>query len=70
MNPGLLGALAQEHTREFRREAARHGTRVSAPASARAPRPAHRSLRTWAGFALVEAGLHLLATPAAPDPRR
>jgi hypothetical protein len=66
MNPGLLGALAQERTREFRREAARDGTRASAPT----PRTAHRSLRTWAGFALVEAGLHLLATPAAPDPRR
>jgi hypothetical protein len=69
MNPWLMGDLAQERTGEIRREAARRQTGASAP-PARPKQAPNGSLRAWAGFALVEAGLRLLATPSVPAPRR
>lgn len=56
MNPELTRQLAAEHIRDLRHEAARHAiTERPAPAG---PRP---QLRNRIGFALVEAGLRLLA---------
>jgi hypothetical protein len=56
MNPELARQLAAEHVRDLRHEATRHGA-AQRPAQA-APRP---QLRSRIGFALVEAGLRLLA---------
>jgi hypothetical protein len=65
MNPLLLEALAAAHAEELRRHAARSPVRARRPRS----RPAARSAwRRRTGFALVEAGLHLLATTG-PQPR-
>jgi hypothetical protein len=56
MNPELTRQLAAEHVRDLRQEAARHAA-AQRPTQA-APRPL---LRSRIGFALVEAGLRLLA---------
>lgn len=71
MNPWMLQALADSRCREMRRDGARHRDRVPGPALAPvlapAPAPA-RAGRRWpqmraqVGYALVEAGLRLLAT--------
>ncbi len=63
MNPGMAGALADQHIRELRRQAARR----HAAARHREPRPAGDAgrrprLRSHLGFALVEAGFYLLAS--------
>jgi hypothetical protein len=57
MNPMMISSLVDSRCQEIRAEAAR------------GPRPAHRArhgfrLRRRFGYALVEAGLHLLAAPA------
>jgi hypothetical protein len=58
MNPDLSCQLAAEHVRDLRREAAQRSA-AERPAQA-AARP---QLRSRIGFALVEAGLRLLADP-------
>ncbi len=75
MNPGMAGALADQHIRELRRQAARR----HAAARHREPRPVRQErqvrdtagagdvgrrprLRSHLGFALVEAGFYLLAS--------
>jgi hypothetical protein len=70
MNPWLIDGMAKCRTRDFRHEAAQRRGRSDQPRS-RPARPPYRgpSLRTWIGFALVEAGLHLLATTAKPASR-
>jgi len=69
MNPWMLQAMADSRCRELRRDAAR--------AADDAPRPARRptaagprwpQMRRQVGYALVEAGLHLLAAEG-PPPR-
>ncbi len=69
MNPCLLGSLADSRCREMRREAALRGGGFPRPGSPPAP-GAHRwpRMRRQVGYALVEAGLHLLTT-AGPAPR-
>jgi hypothetical protein len=75
MNPWLSSALADSHARELRGESARSQaretrrdavpSRIGPPgAGARAARGARHGsrVRYRVGFALVEAGLHLLAT--------
>jgi len=62
MNPWMISALADSHSREIRLETARcracaYCPRRSAHSAARWPQ-----LRRGIGFRLVEAGLHLLAT--------
>jgi hypothetical protein len=62
MNPWMIKALADAHSRDLRHQAARHRMRTRRgwwPAdSARRL----RRLRRGIGFRLVEAGLHMLAT--------
>jgi hypothetical protein len=69
MNPWMLHAMADSRGEEMRRGAARYRGGVLRPASPAAP-AAHLWPRTrrQVGYALVEAGLHLLAT-AGPAPR-
>ena len=75
MNPWLSSALADSHARELRGEPARSQARETRPGAvasrvgppgteARAARGARHGgrVRYRLGFALVEAGLHLLAT--------
>jgi hypothetical protein len=64
MNPLLLEALAAARASEIRRQAARSPVRARPARS----RPAAWSACRRTGFALVEAGLHLLATTG-PQPR-
>ncbi|HEX3491260.1 MAG TPA: hypothetical protein VHU92_18065 [Streptosporangiaceae bacterium] len=59
MSPELTRQLAAEHIRDLTHEAARHAA-AERPALT-APRP---QLRNRIGFALVEAGLRLLADPS------
>lgn len=65
MNPWLLNALADSRCREMRQDAAvrREGGFRRCPGLPPAP-AAHRwpRMRRQVGYALVEAGLHLLAT--------
>jgi len=63
VNPWLLGALADSRRQEMGGEAARcpAGTLRAGAPPARGPGPRPR-VRHRVGFALVEAGLHLLAT--------
>jgi len=70
MNPELLYALAGSRAREIRDEAARSRTRAH-QARSRPARPGGRwsAWRRRTGFALVEAGLQLLATTR-PEPRQ
>jgi hypothetical protein len=69
MNPWMLHAMADSRCQEMRRGAARYRDGVPRPASPHAPAGHHwPRMRRQAGYALVEAGLHLLAT-AGPDPR-
>jgi hypothetical protein len=63
MNPTPLHLVADQHIRELRQRAA--GRRTAA--DHRAPRPGNGAvrppgLRSYLGFALVEAGFHLLET--------
>jgi hypothetical protein len=77
MNPWMLQALADSRCREMRRDSARHHVRGQAPVPAPAPAPASAlapapvraragrrrpQMRAQVGYALVEAGLRLLAT--------
>jgi hypothetical protein len=71
MNPWMLQALADSRCREMRRDGARHHDRVPGPAAAPALAPApvraragrrRPQMRAQVGYALVEAGLRLLAT--------
>ena len=70
MNPWLMNGMAQCRARDFRHEAAQRRGRSGQPRS-RPARPPYRGsgLRTWIGFTLVEAGLHLLSTTARPASR-
>jgi hypothetical protein len=52
MNPGLAGALVNDHMAELRRSAAGR--------AARAERPGRRSLQRKAGWFLVSLGLRLV----------
>lgn len=62
MNPEISRQLAASRVDDFRREAARGAAARELTRSARtAPRP---QLRNRLGFALVEAGLRLLADPS------
>jgi hypothetical protein len=69
MNPWLLGSLADSRCREIRREAAPRVGGFPRPGSSPAS-GAHwwPRMRRQVGYALVEAGLRLLAT-AGPAPR-
>jgi hypothetical protein len=69
MNLLMLHTMADSRCREMRRDAARHAGGAIHPA----PRPVHVPLpwprmRRQVGYALVEAGLRLLATDG-PAPR-
>jgi hypothetical protein len=64
MNPMLLEAVAAARASEIRRHAARSPIRVR---RARSRSAAWSACRRRTGFALVEAGLHLLATTG-PQP--
>ena len=59
MNPDLSCQLATQRIRDLRHEAARYG--AAERRTQAAPRP---QLRSRIGFALVEAGLRLLADPS------
>ncbi len=64
MNPHLIAALADQHTRETRHQAARPHTGSPRPVS---QSPNRARLRRRIGTTLVEAGLRLMATaPAVP----
>jgi hypothetical protein len=63
MNPAMIGAMADQHIREVRRQAARQ----AGAAGRREPRQAgdvgrRPRLRSHLGFALIEAGFYLLAS--------
>jgi hypothetical protein len=63
MNPWMLHALTDSRCRDMRRDVARRTDGIPHPASR--PAPAGWRLprmRRQVGYALVEAGLHLLAT--------
>ena len=69
MNPWMLHALADSRRREVMHDAARHAS--GTPRPARRPVPMARRwprMRRQVGYALVEAGLHLLTTDG-PAPR-
>jgi hypothetical protein len=70
MNPWMLQALADSRAREMRRDCPQQRDCVPRPAPASPPaRAAYHWpwMRRQVGLALVEAGLHLLATgEAAP----
>ncbi len=69
MNAWLLGSLADSRCREMRRGAA--GRRERSAPRPGSPTPLERRwprMRRQVGYALVEAGLRLLAT-AGPAPR-
>ncbi len=68
MNPSLIQALANSRAQEIRSDLARHRAAdlaQSRPAGTAAPAT---DLRSRVGYALVEAGLRLLATDG-PLPR-
>lgn len=69
MNPSMLHTMADSRCREMRRDAARHASGTLRPVLL----PAQVTLswprmRRQVGYALVEAGLRLLATDG-PAPR-
>ena len=68
MNPSLIAALADQHIRAVRNQAARRHSTSPRPAPQPGSRPLHHArLRRQIGITLVEAGLRLLATaPAVP----
>jgi hypothetical protein len=78
MNPWLAEALAESRAREIRHAAARYRPRAAQTtrpdaARYRRRRPARdpalaASLRGRVGYALVEAGLHMLATAGQAGP--
>jgi hypothetical protein len=69
MNPWMLQAMADSRCRELRHDAPRRPDRAPRPASRPAPAaPRWPQMRRQVGYALVEAGLHLLATEG-PTPR-
>jgi hypothetical protein len=69
MNPWMLQAMADSRCRELRRDAAAHADDAPRPAWRPAPAgPRWPQMRRQVGYALVEAGLHLLATEG-PAPR-
>jgi len=61
MNPDLTRQVAAEHIRDLRHEAARHEAARHAATARPAPAAPRPQLRSRIGFALVEAGLRLLA---------
>jgi hypothetical protein len=68
MNPQMLPAMANLRCREMRHDAARYASAVPRP-SRPAPVPFRWPwMRRQVGYALVEAGLHLLTTDG-PGPR-
>ena len=63
MNPQMLHAMADSRRREMQRDAAQYGGGALRPASPAAPAGHHwPRMRRQVGYALVEAGLRLLAT--------
>jgi hypothetical protein len=69
MNPWMLHAMADSRRQEMRRDAARHAGGANRPARRAAPiAPAWPHMRRQVGYALVEAGLRLLAADG-PTPR-
>jgi hypothetical protein len=64
MNPWTAQALARSHHHDLRREAASARLAPAAPRARRRPAPLRARLTEHAGHALIEAGLHLLATAA------
>jgi hypothetical protein len=65
MNPWTAQALAHSHHRDLHREAANaHPAPGRLPRTRRRATPLRTRLTEHAGHALVEAGLHLLATAA------
>jgi hypothetical protein len=69
MNPWMLQALADSRCHEIRRDAAQHAGCTLGPASPAAPMTLRwPRMRRQVGYALVEAGLRLLATDG-PAPR-
>jgi hypothetical protein len=69
MNPWMLHAMADSHCREMRRDSAQRGGGGRHDGAALRPTPptalaGHRwpRMRRQVGYALVEAGLRLLAT--------
>lgn len=69
MNPWMLHAMADSRCREIRSDAARHAGCTLRPASRTAPMALRwPRMRRHVGYALVEAGLRLLATDG-PAPR-
>jgi hypothetical protein len=69
MNPWMLHAMADSRREEMQRDAARHAGGAHRPAWRAAPiAPTWPHMRRQVGYALVEAGLRLLATDG-PAPR-
>jgi len=69
MNPWMLHAMADSRRAEMQHDAARHASGANRPAWRPAPiAPAWPHMRRQVGYALVEAGLRLLATDG-PAPR-
>jgi len=69
MNPWMLHAMADSRCQEMRRDAARHADGALRPAWPPAPiSPGWPRMRRQVGYALVEAGLRLLAADG-PTPR-
>jgi hypothetical protein len=62
MSPWMLHAMADSRRQEMRRDAARHASGAEGPAWRPAPiAPTWPHMRRQVGYALVEAGLRLLA---------
>jgi len=69
MSPWMLHAMADSRCRELQRDAARHADEAPRPAWRPAPAALRwPQVRRQVGYALVEAGLHLLAAEG-PPPR-
>jgi hypothetical protein len=69
MNPWMLHAMADARCHEIRSDAAHHAGCTLRPASRTAPMALHwPRMRRQVGYALVEAGLRLLAADG-PAPR-
>ena len=69
MNPWMLHTMADSRCREMRHDAARHATGALRPEWRPMPiAPRWPRMRRQVGYALVEAGLRLLATDG-PVPR-